>query len=140
MALGGGKASEQPPAPRPEFIRLPKSGSQCPWSGLSRSKLNELILPTPLNQFSPPVSSVSLRHRGQLRAVRLVAFDSLMAYLRQLERQQASAAAAEAATPFPTALQVPTNADGNEPAIGRDRVVMEPQFRKSSVTIDSVCT
>jgi hypothetical protein len=107
---------------------------------LSRSKLNELILPTPLNQFSPPVSSVSLRHRGQLKAVRLVAFDSLMAYLRQLERQQASAAAAEAATPFPTALQVPTNADAKEPATGPDRVVVEPQFRKSSSRAPSRCT
>ena len=125
---------------RPEFIRLPKSGSQCPWSGLSRSKLNELILPTPLNQFSPPVSSVSLRHRGQLRAVRLVAFDSLMAYLRQLERQQASAAAAEAATPFPTALQVPTNAQNYAVAIERDFEGPKPQFRKSSSRMASRCT
>jgi hypothetical protein len=70
---------------RPEFMRLPKSGSLCPWSGLSRSKLNELILPSPLNGHRPPVRSISLRNRGQIRAVRLINFDSLMAYLRSLE-------------------------------------------------------
>ena len=30
---------------RPEFIRLPINGP-CPWTGLTRSKLNELILPS----------------------------------------------------------------------------------------------
>lgn len=29
---------------RPEFIRLPRAGVLCAWSGLSRSKLNDLIL------------------------------------------------------------------------------------------------
>lgn len=78
---------------RPEFIRLPKSGSRCPWSGLSRSKLNELILPSPDNNHSPPVRSVSLRKAGQLKAARLVDFASLINYLRQLEREQAVSAA-----------------------------------------------
>ena len=81
----GARASEQPQALRPEFIRLPKPGTLCPWTGLSRSKLNELILPSPLNGHRPPVRSVSLRNRGQIRAVRLINFDSLMAYLRSLE-------------------------------------------------------
>ena len=70
---------------RPEFIRLPKSGSLCQWTGLSRSKLNELILPSPVNGHRPPVRSVSLRNRNQMKAVRLVNFDSLMTYLRSLE-------------------------------------------------------
>lgn len=70
---------------RPEFIRLPKPRTLCPWTGLSRSKLNELILPSTLNGHRPPVRSVSLRNRGQVRAVRLINFDSLMAYLRSLE-------------------------------------------------------
>ena len=72
--------------------------------------------------------------------MRLVAFDSLMAYLRQLERQQASAAAAEAATPFPTALQVPTNAQNYAVAIERDFEGPKPQFRKSSSRMASRCT
>jgi hypothetical protein len=44
--------------------------------------MNELVLPSPLNNFKPPVKSISLRNRGQVKAVRLVVFDSLMAYLR----------------------------------------------------------
>lgn len=83
-ATGRAVAPTATPA-RPEFIRLPKPRTLCPWTGLSRSKLNELILPSPLNGFRPPVRSVSLRNRGQIRAVRLVDFDSLMAYLRNLE-------------------------------------------------------
>lgn len=83
-ATGGVVAPTASPA-RPEFIRLPRPRTLCPWTGLSRSKLNELILPSPLNGFRPPVRSVSLRNRGQIRAVRLVNFDSLMAYLRNLE-------------------------------------------------------
>lgn len=66
----------------PEFIRLPKSPALCPHSGLSRSKLNELILPCHANDFRPPVKSISLRKRGQIKAVRLVVYDSLMCYLR----------------------------------------------------------
>jgi hypothetical protein len=72
----------------PEFIRLPKPGTHCRWTGLSRSKLNELILPSPLNSFKPPVRSLSLRNRGQLKAVRLIALDSLLGYLRGLLEQQ----------------------------------------------------
>jgi|GEM_PF-913693 len=83
-ATGGAVAPTASPA-RPEFIRLPRPRTLCPWTGLSRSKLNELILPSPLNGFRPPVRSVSLRNRGQIRAVRLICFDSLMAYLRSLE-------------------------------------------------------
>lgn len=71
--------------PRPEFIRLPKSGNLCPWTGLSRSKLNELILPSTNNGHRPPVRSISLRNRNQVKAVRLINFDSLLAYLRSLE-------------------------------------------------------
>jgi len=73
---------------RPEFLRLPKSGNLCPYSGLSRSGMNALILPTPGNNYRPPVRSVSLRARGQLRAVRLVVYDSLMAYLHSLADKQ----------------------------------------------------
>ena len=75
-------AATQPQPITPEFIRLPKPGTLCPWTGLSRSKLNELVLPSPVNDFKPPVRSVSLRNRGQLKAVRLIVFDSLLGYLR----------------------------------------------------------
>ena len=65
----------------PEFLRLPRPGSQCPWTGLSRSKLNELILPMELNNFRPPVKSIVLRNKGQQRGVRLIVYRSLMDFL-----------------------------------------------------------
>jgi hypothetical protein len=72
----------------PEFIRLPKPGKLCPLTGLSRSKLNELILPVASNDFRPLVKSVSLRKRGQIKAVRLISYDSLRAYLYALLSEQ----------------------------------------------------
>ena len=65
---------------RPEFIRLPKGGL-CPITGLSRSKLNELILPCDQNDFKPPVKSVCLRKRGAATGTRLIVLDSLLDYL-----------------------------------------------------------
>jgi hypothetical protein len=69
--------------PGPEFLRLPNSGQRCPFSGLSRSTLNALILPTPENGYSPPVLSKVIRKRGRMRGVRLIVYASLMAYLHQ---------------------------------------------------------
>ena len=72
-----------PSAPaRPEFIRLPQHGP-CPWTGLSRAKLNELILPCPVNNFRPPVRSVSLAPPGKTKGVRLIYLASLLDYLHQ---------------------------------------------------------
>lgn len=85
--IAGLSASIQPVS-APEFIRLPKPKTLCPWTGLSRSKLNELILPNELNGFKPPVRSLSLRNRGQVKAVRLIVYDSLMAYLRGMLEEQ----------------------------------------------------
>ena len=67
----------------PKYIRLPKSGTYCPWTGLSRSKLNQLILPTAENHYSPPVKSCSLRPPGSIRGTRLILYESLMAYLTE---------------------------------------------------------
>ena len=66
---------------RPEFIRLPKLGL-CPITGLSRSKLYDLISPNEGNGFKPPVKSVSLRKRGQAKGTRLIVLQSLLDYLR----------------------------------------------------------
>ena len=65
----------------PEFIRLPIKGL-CPITGLSRSKIYELILPSEANNYKPPVTSVSLRKTGQLKGTRLVVLQSLLNYLR----------------------------------------------------------
>ena len=69
---------------KPEFIRLPKGGTRCPHTGLSRSKLNQLVLPCKENDFKPPVESKSVRSRGTIRGARIIVFDSLINYLRQL--------------------------------------------------------
>ena len=44
----------------PEFIRLPKPGSFEPFTGLTRSKLNQLILPSVNNGFPARLD----QHRG----------------------------------------------------------------------------
>jgi len=71
----------------PEFIRLPKPGSREPFTGLSRSTLNALILPMELNGFKPPVHSVLLRKRGAIRGVRLIVLDSLIKYLHSMAEE-----------------------------------------------------
>jgi hypothetical protein len=70
----------QTPA-EPEFLRLPPPGVRCPFTGLSRSALNELILPTEQNGFTPPVRSFCLRKRGAKTGIRLVDYASLKAHI-----------------------------------------------------------
>lgn len=74
----------------PEFIRLPKTGTLDPFTGLTRSKLNELVLPCPANDQKPPVKSVCLRQRGAVKGVRLIVFKSLMEYLHGQEGRAAA--------------------------------------------------
>src|SRR6266702_1866704 len=67
----------------PEFIRLPKPGELCQRTGLSRSALNELILPCSSNQYAPPVRSFVLRKKGARTGIRLIEWQSLRAYIRR---------------------------------------------------------
>lgn len=72
-------ASGEQPAHRqvdPVYIRLPKPGTLCPYTSLSRSILNGLILGP-----GAPVKSVSLRKRHTIRGVRLIHLQSLLEYL-----------------------------------------------------------
>ena len=69
---------------KPEWLRLPAPGARCRFTGLSRSTLNELTIPGPANDGSPPVKSVVLRKRGAMRGIRLISYDSLMRYLAEL--------------------------------------------------------
>jgi len=64
----------------PEFVRLPKVGTYCPRTGLSRSALNELILGD-----NPRVRSVVHRKNGSLRGTRHIVYRSLIDYLYSLE-------------------------------------------------------
>lgn len=69
---------------KPLYLRLPKAGRRCPYTGLSRSTINELILPTAENNFKPPVRSLVLRKKGASRGCRLVSFESLTVFLDRL--------------------------------------------------------
>ena len=89
---GNGQTTVAPLAPaanganlRPEFIRLPKPGTLCPITGLSRSYLNALILPSTVNGHRPPVRSICLRQRGAKTGVRLIDCASLLAFLNANE-------------------------------------------------------
>lgn len=66
---------------RPMFIRLPKVGN-CEWTGLTRSKLNQLILPCKENGYRPPVKSAVIKVSGTKSGVRLICFDSLIEYVQ----------------------------------------------------------
>jgi hypothetical protein len=73
--------AEQSPAVRPEFIRLPKPSSCDPWTSLSRSTLNLLVLPCRENDYRPPVRSCTLRRKGTTKGVRLIDLQSLLDYI-----------------------------------------------------------
>ena len=62
---------------KPEFIRLPRPGTLCPWTGLSRSKMWEVLL-------TGKVQTVCLRKPGAAKGARLVHLESLLAYLHSL--------------------------------------------------------
>ena len=68
-----------------EFLRLPKSKERDPLFGLSRSFLNELILPCEKNSYRPPVRSHVLRRRGYRTGIRLISVDSLRDYVKAHE-------------------------------------------------------
>lgn len=74
--------------PLPIYIRLPKSGTRCHYTGLSRSALNSLILPSKENGFRPPVKSISDKKKGAVRGVRLILLESLLAYLEALSVEE----------------------------------------------------
>jgi hypothetical protein len=66
----------------PEYTRLPKSGTLDPLTGLSRSTLNALVLPTRANGFRPPVrSSVIKTNKHAKRGIRLVHAQSLLGFI-----------------------------------------------------------
>ena len=81
--------SQTPLAPvRPEWVRLPKPGTLCPWTGLSRSKLWEVLQ-------TGKVRNICLRKEGAARGARLIHLAALLGYLDSL----ASEAVAQPSTP-----------------------------------------
>src|SRR5204863_2181433 len=74
-------------ADKPEFIRLPRPGTRCVHTGLSRTGLAELAIPSKANNHRPRVRAVEIRKRGTVRGVWLIRYDSLMHYLSSLEKR-----------------------------------------------------
>jgi len=70
-----------------EFIRLPKPKERDPLFGLSRSFLNQLIIPCMHNGYRPPVRSHLLRRRGFRTGIRLISVDSLRHYIQAHEEK-----------------------------------------------------
>jgi hypothetical protein len=68
----------------PAFVRLPRSGSRCPVSNLTRTAIDQLVRPQPLNNFRPPVKSRVLKARNARRGIRLVEVKSLLDYINRL--------------------------------------------------------
>lgn len=66
------------------WIRLPRPGTRCPVSGLSRSSLAELVRPCARNGYRPPVEARMLRRKGSTRGVLLVSRPALVEYLNAL--------------------------------------------------------
>ena len=64
-----------------EFLRLPPVGQRCPVTWMSRAALNALILPTPANDFKPPVKSFCLRQKGAKTGIRLIDYQSLRQHI-----------------------------------------------------------
>jgi hypothetical protein len=68
-------------SPMPEFVRLPKPGTLCPYTGLTRGTLNSWILPMKSNGFKPPVKSYVIRRRGARTGVRVIQYESLRRWI-----------------------------------------------------------
>jgi hypothetical protein len=66
---------------QPRYIRLPKPGQLCPFTGLSRTNLYWFLT-------HGQVKSISLRRPGTSRGVRLIDFDSLCAAIRSFEASE----------------------------------------------------
>ncbi len=96
MANGGNATVSNPtPVAGVEFIRLPQPKGRDPLFGLSRSFLNELILPCPANGYKPPVQSHVLRRRGYRNGIRLISVDSLRRFIQAHEEPVATSATSE---------------------------------------------
>ena len=82
-----------------EFLRLPPPGQRCPHTGLSRSYLNDLILPTSANGHKPPVRSFVLRKRGAKSGVRIIDAASLFDWIRRHADTSAATGSEEGGDP-----------------------------------------
>jgi hypothetical protein len=80
------------------YIRIPPSGTNCPWTALSHAGFYNL-----LTRAGPEIKTVSLKRPGEKRGTRLVFLPSVMAYLNSLPSQMDGGAVASAPAPAPQA-------------------------------------
>jgi hypothetical protein len=70
---------------RPVWIRVPKDGELCPWTGLSGAVLGYLVRPGSWNHFNPPVRTRRVTVRGHAGSGRygslLINLQSLLDYI-----------------------------------------------------------
>lgn len=66
---------------KPEYISIPRTGTKCPYCGLSRSGIYNLIDPNKANGRKAVVKSTKVRLPGKKGGRRMVHYDSLMKYL-----------------------------------------------------------
>ena len=69
-------SNAEPTPARVEFFRLPAPGKRDPYFGLSRGWYYKAAA-------SGEIKLVAIRQRGALRGVRLIAYDSVMDYIRR---------------------------------------------------------
>jgi hypothetical protein len=63
---------------KPEYIPIPRTGTKCPYCGLSRSGIYNLIRPTKANGYKAVVKSSVVRLPGKNRGRRMVHYASMM--------------------------------------------------------------
>jgi hypothetical protein len=89
--------------PVPPFLRLPKPKERCQYTGLSRTTLAEICVPTAANNFNPPVRAKCIKSiatkkgakpaRGKKRGIYLIPTAALFAYLLPNESSSSQKAA-----------------------------------------------
>mgnify|MGYP006447577907 CR=1 FL=1 len=72
---------------QPEYFRLPKTGQRDPYFGCSRSRWNQLILPSKANGYNPPIKTLVLS-MGTARGCRLIPFKQAKQYFDNLLVEQ----------------------------------------------------
>jgi|SRR5258708_3606544 hypothetical protein len=71
----------------PRYIRLPATGTLCPFTQLNRSALDQLTRPQESNNFRPPVLSRIVRQKGTSRGIRLIDYADLLRHLNSLSNE-----------------------------------------------------
>ena len=88
------------------WLRLPRPGSRCPVTNLSRSTLNELVRPCPRNGYAPPVEARLLKRLDSRRGVVLISRESLLRYLSELPPPESANWPAKPQSSLPNAMPI----------------------------------